>query len=238
MATTDVEKERCARLRLTVGTQRRLWSESGGFCQSPTCGDSLFEEDADIDFAQMAHIVGASSSGPRGTSELTPDQRAHHSNITVLCPKCHILIDRLPDEYPLSTLQQWKARHQGKLQQAFGIPEFANRRSAREFIEPMLAQNRTVFGRYGPRADEFSEERANLWRLHSRRTIVPNNQRILRALRQNRKLLTIEERATADLFELHVVEFDARHVLNDWSAGTQQFPSAMDFILEERLDRA
>jgi hypothetical protein len=235
VANKKITQPRCERLYLSVGTQRRLWSESGGYCQSPTCGDFLFAEDADIDFAQMAHIVGASQDGPRGKSNLTPQERAHHSNITVLCPKCHILIDRLPDDYPLTVLHGWKARHQSKLAQQFGTPEFNDRLSAREFVEPMLAQNRMIFATYGPRDNDFSEDRASLWQRHARQTIVPNNQRIRRTLEQNRKLLTLDERATADKFGLHVDEFVARHVLGEWGAGTQRFPAAMESILEGSL---
>lgn len=234
MANKKVAQPHCERLNLSAGTKRRLWSESGGYCQSPTCGDYLFAEDAEVDFAQMAHIVGASQDGPRGDSSLTPDQRAHHSNITVLCPKCHILIDRLPDKYPLSVLHEWKARHQAKLVQALGTPEFNNRLSARQFVEPMLAQNRAVFETYGPRDNDFDEDRASLWQKHARQTIVPNNQRIMRTLSQNRKLLTSNERDTADMFGLHVEEFVARHVLGEWSAGTQRFPATMASIFEDQ----
>jgi len=228
VANKRIKQQQCERLRLPVGTQRRLWSESGGYCQSPTCSDFLFAENVDVDFAQMAHIVGASQNGPRGDSALTSEERAHHSNITVLCPKCHIVIDRMPNDYPLAVLRGWKARHQSKLAQAFGTPEFDYRLAARHFVEPLLAQNRAVFQTYGPREDDFDEDRANLWQKHARQTIVPNNQRIIRTLRQNWKLLTSDERDTAELFGLHVEEFDARHVLGDRGRKTAHVTDIYD----------
>ncbi|SDP61693.1 hypothetical protein SAMN04489867_3154 [Pedococcus dokdonensis] len=234
MAAGTQQPSACRRVPLSTATKRRLWSESGGYCQSPACSDFLFADDADVDFAQMAHIVGASTEGPRGKSSLTKVQRAHHSNVTVLCPKCHILVDSTPQNYPIELLHSWKARHQDLLAQAFGTPQFADRGAARRYIEPLLAQNGAIFVTYGPVEGNMSDERAALWRKHARQTIVPNNQRITRALTRNRDLLTAHERATADIFGLHVAEFDARHVLGDWTAGTQRFPEGMNSIMEDQ----
>lgn len=224
---------RCERLPLSSATKRRLWSESGGYCQNPTCGEFLFTGPNDIDFAQMAHIVAASDDGPRGGPGLTREQRAHHTNIVVLCANCHAIVDGDPDRYPIAKLHQWKARHQDKLAQAFGTPQFADRAHARQFVEPLLAANRAVFEQYGPREDDFSEERAALWRRHVLQAVVPNNATILRVLTQNRSLLRLNERSIADDFGIHVADFDARHLLGEWGAGTQTFPDGMDAIFED-----
>lgn len=207
--------EKCQRLTLSAHTKRMLWSESGGYCQRPQCAEFLFADDGDVDFAEMAHIVAATTGGPRDVPviHLSDEERAHHSNIAVLCANCHTVVDKDPDDHPIVLMRQWKTRHQDKLRQAFGTPEFESRAQARAHVEPLLAQNRAVFDTYGPRQDDFSEERAALWRRHAVQTVVPNNAAVLRAVRQNRGLLSPAERDAADLFAIHVGELEARHVL-------------------------
>ena len=226
--------EKCQRLTLSAHTKRMLWSESGGYCQKPQCAEFLFADDGDVDFAEMAHIVAATTGGPRDVPaiHLSDEERAHHSNIAVLCANCHTVVDKDPDNHPIVLMRQWKTRHQDKLRQAFGTPEFESRAQARAHVEPLLAQNRAVFDTYGPRQDDFSEERAALWRRHAVRTVVPNNAAVLRVVRQNRGLLSPAERDAADLFAIHVGELEARHVLGEWPAGTQRFPDGMATIFE------
>lgn len=226
--------QKCERLPLSTPTKRRLWSESGGYCQNPACGTFLFEGDADVDFAEMAHVVAATSGGPRDLSadELSEEKRAHHANIAVLCANCHAVVDKDPASYPITTMHQWKARHQEKLKLVFGTPEFESRRQARNYVEALLARNHTIFDLYGPREDDFSEERAAQWQRHAVQTVVPNNAAILRFLTQNRGLLRPDERATADLFAVHVTAFEARHILGDWSVGSLRFPGGMAAIFE------
>lgn len=231
---TPAGPDRCERLSLTVPTKRRLWSESGGYCQNPQCAEFLFPDEVDIDFAEMAHIIAATTGGSRDApkSEMSEGERANHANIAVLCANCHTAVDKAPDSYPVEMMREWKTRHQTKLAIAFGAAEFTSRADARDCVEALLGENRTVFRLYGP-DDSFSDERAQRWRHHAVRTIVPNNSKIARILRSNRALLTEAERQTADLFEIHQTEFAARHVLDDFAAGTLTFPAEMSNILKD-----
>ncbi|SCE77460.1 hypothetical protein GA0074695_1006 [Micromonospora viridifaciens] len=224
----------CRRVSLTDATKRRLWSESGGFCANPGCAVALFDDDADVDFAEMAHIIAASSGGPRDVdvSQLSGAQRAHHSNVVVLCANCHTKVDKAPETYPTQLLQQWKARHEETLRRVFGTPAFSTREEAREFIEPLLDENRSIFLRYGPAPGDFSESRASQWRRHVARSILPNNEMIARVLKVNRPLLGQQERHVANLFFIHMEEFSARHVLNEWGANSTRFPDGMNTIFE------
>ncbi len=63
MANTAKAKDpiRCDRLRLSTETKRRLWAESGGYCQRPECPNYLFSDESGVDFAEMAHIVAATT---------------------------------------------------------------------------------------------------------------------------------------------------------------------------------
>ncbi|WP_435209418.1 hypothetical protein [Micromonospora sp. bgisy143] len=227
-------RKTCERLSLTDATKRRLWSESGGYCANPECATALFDDDADIDFAEMAHIVAASSGGPRDVdvAQLSKEQRAHHSNVVVLCANCHTKVDKAPGTYPIRLLQHWKARHEDTLRRVFGTPTFSTRYEARAFVNPLLDENRSIFLQYGPTPGDFSESRASQWRRHVARSIVPNNAVIDRVLKLNRSLLGQQERTVADLFSIHAAEFSARHLLNDWTAGSTRFPDGMEKIFE------
>jgi hypothetical protein len=229
------DAKRCERLPLSTPTKRRLWAESGGYCQRPECPNFLFPDDGDIDFAEMAHIVAATTGGARDLPmrQMSESDRAHRSNITVLCANCHTMVDKDPDHYPVELMRAWKARHQDTLEQAFGTPRFETRVAARAYVEPLLAENHTIFETYGPLDDDYSADRAHQWRSHAVRWLVPNNARLGRVLDLNRRLLTPEERAVADRFSLHQEEFAARHVLHDYAAGTTMFPTDMDGILKD-----
>ena len=229
------DPDRCERLALSTETKRRLWAESGGYCQRPECPNYLFPDESEVDFAEMAHIVAATTGGARDVDkkEMSETDRAHHSNIAVLCANCHTVVDKDPDNHPIDMMRAWKARHQQALEQALGTPHFEDRASARAYVEPRLSDNRTVFLAYGPIKDDFSEDRAHQWRQLAVSRLVPNNAEIERALRVNRHLLTPDERAIADRFSLHQEQFAARHVLQDYSASATLYPEGMDDIFKD-----
>ena len=233
--TKPKDESRCERLALSTPTKRRLWAESGGYCQRPECANFLFPDDGDIDFAEMAHIVAATTGGARDApkQEMSAADRAHHSNIAVLCANCHTMVDKDQDNYPVELMRAWKGRHRDAIEQVLGTPRFEVRPAARAYVEPLLAENRTIFEAYGPIDNDFSEERARLWRTHAIRRLVPNNAKLARALAANRHLLTPQERDIADRFTLHQDEFAARHVLHDYAAGTSRFPGGMNDILKD-----
>lgn len=224
----------CVRLALSGAARRRLWAESGGYCSNPECGTFLFDESANVDFAQMAHIIAASAGGPRDleSPQMSPEERAQHSNIVVLCANCHMIVDKSPGSFPAELLTHWKERHENTLQQVFGTPEFPTRPSARSYVAPMLEQNRVIYDQYGPSPGEFSEARTQQWHRHVVATMVPNNAAIGRALKRNLALLGPGERRTANIFDIHSTEFAARHLLNDWTAGSTRFPEELSTIFE------
>lgn len=225
----------CSRVRLSTETKRRLWSESGGYCQNPSCARFLFTDESDVDFAEMAHIIPASIGGPRDIPalELSEQERAHHSNVVVLCSTCHTIADKDPESYPAELMAQWKNRHRDILQRTLGTPSYSRREDARQHIAPLLAANRLIHVRYGPKPGEFSDTTAEQWHRHLHATVLPNNRTILRILEKNRNLLRVDEQDTLDLFALHVRELEYRHLLNDWAAGSARFPNNLNSILDD-----
>jgi len=84
------------RVNPSTTTKLRLFADSGGFCQNPSCLQPLFKdfEDDTIHIAEMAHIISAGDSGPRSDSDKTDDAKAAYTNLILLCPSCHTQIDK------------------------------------------------------------------------------------------------------------------------------------------------
>ena len=96
-------------------TRKMLWGRSGNRCALPTCRRELFEDESETDDASIvgdeAHIVAREEDGPRGKSELTPEQRDKYQNLVLLCKVHHKLIDDQPLKYTVSKLKEIKQDH-------------------------------------------------------------------------------------------------------------------------------
>lgn len=222
------------RVPLSRHAKNWLWSESGGHCQNPACRVDLHDFVEATSIAELAHIIPASAAGPRAAEgpDLTRTQRALPENVLVLCPTCHTVIDKAPAQFPAGLLRRWKRESQQARAIAHGTPVFASRAEGREYVEPLLAANRTVFDLYGPVAGLFDDARADQWRRHVRDVILPNNRIIVRVLQVNRGLLTEPEKTTAHVFALHVQQLEERHLEGNWTPGSTGFPADMTSILK------
>jgi hypothetical protein len=221
-----------------VHSRRRLWGDSGGYCGNPACRDYLFPENLDVDFGELAHVIPASPGGPRGVpfDEVSREDRAHHSNLVLLCASCHTIVDKAPLSYPTEVLSGWKQSRIEEIRVAVATPTFNTRAEARLHLQGKLDANHAIHARYGPVGDPYRGGNPRLWRRYARATIVPNNRKILQVLEANRRLLTRNEQETLAIYQLHVEQFEARHVLNDFTAGTERFPEAMERILLETAE--
>ncbi|MGH3564691.1 MAG: hypothetical protein ACRDRH_01380 [Pseudonocardia sp.] len=222
------------RVKLSQPAKDWLWSESGGHCQNPECRTDLHSFVKHTHIGELAHIIPASMEGPRADEgpELKEGERALPENVVVLCPTCHSVIDKAPEEYPANVLRGWKRRSQEARAVAHGTPVFTLRSEAREFVEELLGANRAVFDLYGPLDEVFDDTRAEQWRRHVNDTIIPNNRTLLRVLQVNRGWLTGAGKATVHLFAVHVQELEERHLEGNWTPGSTKFPNAMESILE------
>jgi hypothetical protein len=93
---------------------KRLWSRAAGRCSM--CRRELTEDKSAISdsvlIGEQAHIVAEETTGPRGQSILSVDDRNTYHNLILLCPNDHTLIDKNPDDYPLERLYVIKSRHE------------------------------------------------------------------------------------------------------------------------------
>lgn len=224
------------RLRLATWVKDRLWSESGGHCQNLECRVDLLNFVKRKHVGELAHIIPASDGGPRSEDRraLTEPERALPENILLLCPTCHVMIDKAPDDYPPAVLYEWKRLSQEARAIAHGTPVFTSRSRARSAIEPLLSANKAIFDEYGPKIDVFDDDRADQWRKQIKSTILPNSKQLLRLLAANRRLLTTDECATVHLLSLHIQQLQDRHLKGDWTPGSLRFPSAAASIFEEK----
>lgn len=99
-------------------TRLLLFVRAGGRCEFDGCNRYLLEHHltkTDGIFAQMAHVWAFSPQGPRGRKR--PGKTHVHavSNLILLCPECHKLVDDHPDEYTATVLRKHKKAHEDRV---------------------------------------------------------------------------------------------------------------------------
>ena len=225
-----------SRPRVTPRTdvKMRLFSDAAGFCQNPECLQALFpDQDIHMHVAHIAHIVAASDSGPRADASMDTELRSAYDNLLLLCPTCHVAVDKAPERYPSDRLVQWKRDRVAKITRTFGVECYRCREDARKAIEPLMEENFSIFRNYGPNNEyrlDPESELARVWKRKVLSRILPNNRRVLLILDKNRAMLSSAERQVLEEFRQHVEEMEARH-LGDASTVGRKFPQRMQEIL-------
>ena len=88
-----------------------LWGRAANRCAFPNCRIELTPDGRSV-LGEIAHIVAMSTSGPRGNNELSPVDRDDYSNLLLLCPTHHALIDSNPEEWTVDKLKLMKIEHE------------------------------------------------------------------------------------------------------------------------------
>jgi hypothetical protein len=218
-------------------TQRRLFAASGGYCQNPECANELFEDAAGKSFhiAEMAHVFAANDTGPRANPVLTEEERGAFENLILLCANCHTKIDKAPEAYTDQMILKWKRDHASKLQGIFGVVQFDSRVTARQAVEPILAENHAIFDQYGPHIEAAKNPEsgaAEQWERKMLTRILPNNRRLLTMLDANRLLLTTNERVLVEQYRQHTDDLEAFHI-EGLREDASRFPVNFHNILED-----
>jgi hypothetical protein len=95
-----------------------LCVRAGGRCEFDGCNSYLLEHHltlADGVFGEMAHIVAFRPEGPRGKTQSRPQNINDISNLMLLCPACHKLIDDNSTDYTRQALETYKANHERRI---------------------------------------------------------------------------------------------------------------------------
>jgi len=94
-----------------------LWIKSAGRCEFNGCNEPVWYNGLTLsegNFAEVAHIIGASKDGPRGDKESEGLQQ-EFSNLMLLCRKCHKEIDDNEGKYYVELLRKWKREHEDRI---------------------------------------------------------------------------------------------------------------------------
>lgn len=101
-------------MSVSVPDTKVLWGRAAGRCSR--CRIKLTAEveeaTATIPLGEQAHIVAEEEGGPRGDSSLAREQRNSYPNLILLCPNCHTLVDKTPNDFPSGLLHILKRDHE------------------------------------------------------------------------------------------------------------------------------
>ena len=103
-----------------------LWAKSAGRCQFDGCNKPLYQHDhtqIEMNFGEIAHIIGQGENGPRSYAELKQDKDYINdiSNLMMACQEHHKLIDEHPEIYTPELLREMKRVHEDKIRLATEI---------------------------------------------------------------------------------------------------------------------
>lgn len=139
-----------ARRKYTDTTIKILFGKNNGRCAYPDCSELLIqpatEHSDDIVLAQICHIYALSPGGPRGNQGVEPGELNKHSNLILLCPNHHRLIDSQHEEYPPELLKKWKKDNESSILESQlnrvveRIPkdEFLHNRFPKELVDQQI----------------------------------------------------------------------------------------------------
>lgn len=228
-----------SRPKIHVDVQRLLLARCGGYCANPDCpSPDLFpavDQEHVPTVAEMAHIIGQSPAGPRGSDPLPASDRDLYENIVLLCANCHKLVDdmRLKGTYTVELMRAWKSRIEERIKAAAGTPRLDSRDELSRRVATLLRKNRGIWRNYGPESqyasDPFSEA-PDTWRSLVRSEILPNSREILRLIDANARLLSEDELETVEDFRAHVYGFAQNHLSGERPTDVPRFPPAMNDI--------
>jgi hypothetical protein len=96
-----------------------LWAKSAGRCEFDGCNKPLWRDgltQIEMNFADVAHIIGNSPGGPRGDIDLSAEYCNDVSNLMLMCLEHHRMIDRITEVYSDDVLRQMKKVHEDRIE--------------------------------------------------------------------------------------------------------------------------
>jgi hypothetical protein len=89
-----------------------LWGRAANRCAFPDCRIELTPDGATNTLGEIAHIIAESPNGPRGDKDMSLELRDDYSNLILLCPTHHRMIDNNPEEWTAENLKRIKQDHE------------------------------------------------------------------------------------------------------------------------------
>jgi CBASS immunity sensor of nucleotide second messenger signals/HNH endonuclease len=105
---------------IPLKTKVVLWVRAGGRCEFDDCNEYLLKHHVTLDelnLGEFAHIVAFRPEGPRGEDSQRPVDIHDVSNLMLLCPRCHKLIDDpgTKEKFTKVTLARHKREHEERI---------------------------------------------------------------------------------------------------------------------------
>ena len=227
-------------MSITPKSIKLLWANAAGICSWPGCSIRLAtgnEEGVDpYTVGEMAHIKGDQQGSNRHDPLQSQIERDSYSNLVLLCPTHHTIIDKPENEarYSVDALLQMKAIQEESIRRQLTTPEVRSREDVKALVTPYLEENRIVFESLGPssriaRRNPFSDAHER-WEIEKSRTIVPNNRAIAALLRKGSAYFSMAEQRTIASFLRHQQSYE------DWVLEGISYESVLRFPADfERL---
>ncbi len=92
-----------------------LWAGAAGLCSFPECKTNLVRltrKGTAFHIGESAHMKPYSLAGPRAKRRMSPAKLNCYRNLILLCGRCHSLIDKNVDDYPIPVLRRFKVQHE------------------------------------------------------------------------------------------------------------------------------
>ena len=103
-------------MAISLKTIKIVWGLAAGRCSYPGCRLELVLPpsggDPESVVGEIAHIVARKSAGPRGDPTLAAQELNTPSNLLLLCPLHHKLIDDQPKTHSVAALRSFKCDHE------------------------------------------------------------------------------------------------------------------------------
>lgn len=231
-------------MSITKKSIKVLWAAAAGRCSFPDCWQRLCSHDAGnaspYTIGEMAHIHGERPRSNRHDPCLSVSDRDDYSNLILLCPTHHSLIDRRENEsvYPVETLHQWKSAHEARVLERVEISNHPNQSEVAGKVLILLAENRESWSQYGPLSDIAQREPNNsevhaIWISERLSTIAPNNREIASILTKNRTLFKGNAQESISSFLVHQRSYE-RWVHDEIPYNAvRRFPTEFETMVKE-----
>jgi len=232
------------RKTIPINVSRQLWAQCGGFCQNPTCNRWLFASvgNESVSIANVAHIIGQGSNGPRNEHELAEFiEKDGLGNLLMLCLECHKIVDELEHQFSVEQLLAWKAAHAQKIVSLFNVPMITDERELLVQINELLEENAAIFREYGPFSDRVVKGEAGdaliIWRRLCVDTILLNNQKILDLIEKNKRNFPYPWDVYRQMlgYKMHADAFKDNCLLGQRVNDYKLFPLEFDHFVKSRL---
>ena len=229
------------RLAFKQKTIKIVWAASAGRCSFPHCPEKLCtptDESPLYTIGEMAHICGEKPGSNRHDPNMPEDIRDGPSNIILLCPTHHTLVDKKENEnvFPPDLLRQYKAKHEDHVTNRLDIKHKTKGQVATA-INKLFSENHAAWEQYGPfseiaKKNPHSESAYAAWLSERLGTIVPNNRSIVKLIEEGADFFSTDEHKSIASFLQHARSYEAWVDDKNSYESVTRFPKDFEHMIQ------